>query len=116
MWIIRVALKWLSFPLIIYYRYRNLRKTNADKRGGRVFARLDFWSIELNIGEFLQGIIKSEIPAAITVVNSGKPDRTINRQEIKSLKTANVSAMPSGLEKNIDQQQMADLLSFLRQN
>jgi len=24
--------------------------------------------------------------------------------------------MPSGLEKNIDQQQMADLLSFLRQN
>ena len=81
-----------------------------------ISAGFDLWNIELNNGESLQGIIKSETPAAITVVNSGKPDRTINRQEIKSLKTANVSAMPSGLEKNIDQQQMADLLSFLRQN
>jgi putative heme-binding domain-containing protein len=81
-----------------------------------ISAGFDLWNIELNTGESLQGIIKSETPAAITVVNNGKPDRTINRQEIKSLKTANVSAMPSGLEKNIDQQQMADLLSFLRQN
>lgn len=81
-----------------------------------IAAGFDLWNIELNNGESLQGIIKSETPAAITVVNSGKPDRTINRQEIRSLKTANVSAMPSGLEKNIDQQQMADLLSFLRRN
>ena len=81
-----------------------------------ISAGFDLWNVELNTGESVQGIIKSETPTAITLVNSGKPDRTINRQEIRSLKTANVSAMPSGLEKNIDQQQMADLLSFLRQN
>jgi hypothetical protein len=28
----------------------------------------------------------------------------------------NVSAMPVGLEKNIDKQQMADLLAFLRRH
>tara|TARA_R110002167_G_scaffold68872_1_gene194483 strand:+ start:10509 stop:13544 length:3036 start_codon:yes stop_codon:yes gene_type:complete len=81
-----------------------------------ISAGFDLWNVELNTGESVQGIIKSETPTAITLVNSGKPDITINRQEIKTLKTVNVSAMPSGLEKNIDQQQMADLLSFLRQN
>ncbi|MCG2459488.1 HEAT repeat domain-containing protein [Flavobacteriaceae bacterium F89] len=81
-----------------------------------IAAGFDLWNVELNTGESIQGIIKSETPTAITLVNSGKTDRTINRQEIKSLTTVNVSAMPSGLEKNIDQQQMADLLSFLRQN
>ena len=81
-----------------------------------ISAGFDLWNIELNSGQSVQGIIKSESPTAITIVNNGMPERTINRQEIKSLKTANISAMPSGLEKNIDQQQMADLLSFLRQN
>lgn len=81
-----------------------------------ISAGFDLWNVELNTGKSVQGIIKSETPTAITLVNSAKPDITINREEIKTLKTANVSAMPSGLEKNIDQQQMADLLSFLRQN
>ena len=81
-----------------------------------ISAGFDLWNVELNTGQSVQGIIKSETPTAITLVNSGKPDITINRQEIKTLKTANVSAMPSGLDKNIDQQQMADLLSYLRQN
>ncbi len=81
-----------------------------------IAAGFDLWNVELNTGESVQGIIKSETPTAITLVYSGKNDRTINRQEIKSLTTVNVSAMPSGLEKSIDQQQMADLLSFLRQN
>ena len=81
-----------------------------------IAAGFDLWNVELNTGESVQGIIKSETPTTITLVYSGKNDRTINRQEIKSLTTVNVSAMPSGLEKSIDQQQMADLLSFLRQN
>ena len=81
-----------------------------------ISAGFDLWNVELNTGESVQGVIESETPTAITLVNIGKPDRTINRREIKSLRTADISAMQSGLEKNIDQQQMADLLSFLRQN
>ncbi len=81
-----------------------------------ISAGYELWDAELNNGESVQGIIASETPAAITLKNNGKPDITINRQEIRSLKSLNISAMSSGLEKNIDKQAMADLLAFLRQN
>lgn len=72
--------------------------------------------VELHTGESVQGIISSETPSALTLRNTGSVERTINRQDIKSLKTLDISAMPAGLEANINQQQMADLLAFLRQN
>ena len=76
----------------------------------------DLWSVELNNGESLQGIIASETPGALTLRNTGAIDKTINRSDIKSLKALNMSIMPTGLEKQISQQQMADLLAFLKQN
>lgn len=74
----------------------------------------DLWHVELNNGETVQGIISSETNAAITLINNGQMKRTINRQDIKILKSLDISAMPSGLEKNINKQEMADLLAFLR--
>lgn len=74
----------------------------------------DLWDVELKNGESLQGIITSETSAAITLRNNGKAERTVNRQDVKSLKSLNTSAMPSGLEKQIDKQQMAHLLAYLR--
>jgi putative membrane-bound dehydrogenase-like protein len=76
----------------------------------------DMWEVELKNGETAQGIIASETSSALTLRNNGKLDKTINRQDIKSLKSVNVSAMPIGLEKNINKQEMADLLAFLRRN
>ncbi len=76
----------------------------------------DLWSVELQNGESLQGIIASETPGAVTFRLVGTVDRTINRNAIKSLKALNMSIMPQGLEKQISQQQMADLLAFLKQN
>lgn len=81
-----------------------------------ISAGYELWEVELNDGESVQGIISSETQTAITLKNFGKADRTITRQEIKSLRSLNISGMTPGLEKNIDKQQMADLLSFLRQN
>jgi putative membrane-bound dehydrogenase-like protein len=81
-----------------------------------IAAGYELWVVELNNGETVQGIISSETPGAITLKNAGMLEKTINRQNIKSLRTLNISVMPAGLEKNIDQQQMADLLTFLRQN
>ncbi len=76
----------------------------------------DLWSVELNNGESMQGIIASETPGALTLRNTGAADKTINRSDIKSLKALNMSIMPIGLEKQISQQHMADLLAFLKQN
>ena len=72
------------------------------------------WDVEMKNGESFQGIISSETATAITLKNAALETRTINRTDINSLKVINLSAMPSGLEKQINQQQMADLLSFLK--
>lgn len=80
-----------------------------------IAAGFDLWEVELNQGEGVQGIISSETPGAITLKNAEGIQKTINRQDIKSLKTLNISAMPAGWEKTINHQQMADLLAFLRQ-
>jgi putative heme-binding domain-containing protein len=80
-----------------------------------IAAGYDLWDVELNHGERAQGIISSETPGAITLKNAEGIQNTINRQDIKSLKTLHVSAMPAGWEKTINHQQMADLLAFLRQ-
>jgi putative membrane-bound dehydrogenase-like protein len=74
----------------------------------------DLWNVELKNGESHQGIISSETDVAITLKNNGKLEKTINRQDIKEIKSMEISAMPSGLEKKINKQEMADLLAFLR--
>ena len=84
--------------------------------GLSISSGFDMWNVELNNGESVQGIIVQETPAAIVLKNSTSVEKTINRQDIKSLRSLNVSAMPTGLEKKITEQQMADLLAFLRQN
>lgn len=74
----------------------------------------DLWNVELKNGESHQGIISSESDVALTLKNNGKLEKTINRQDIKEIKSMEISAMPSGLEKKISKQEMADLLAFLR--
>jgi putative heme-binding domain-containing protein len=76
----------------------------------------DLWAVELKTGEVKQGIISSETPAAITLRYPGGVDAVIARTDVKSLQALNLSAMPPGLEKQIDAQQMADLLAFLKHN
>jgi putative membrane-bound dehydrogenase-like protein len=74
------------------------------------------WEVKLRNGESIQGIIASETAAAITLKNNGMMEKTVNRQDVILLQAINISAMPMGFEKKINQQQMADLLAFLRQN
>ncbi len=75
----------------------------------------DIWVIELKNGESLQGLISSETPTALTLNNYGGQKTIVARKDIKSLKTLGISSMPAGLEKEISQQQMADLLAFIKQ-
>jgi putative membrane-bound dehydrogenase-like protein len=89
----------------------NILSPNASISSG-----YDLWSAGLQNGETVQGIIASETSSAITFRNVGTNDKTINRNNIKSLKALNMSIMPMGLEKQITPQQMADLLAFLKEN
>lgn len=73
----------------------------------------DLWSVEMQNGENLQGLIASETPTAILLRFAGGQERSLARQDIRSLKVMEMSGMPSGLENNINTQEMADLLAFI---
>jgi putative membrane-bound dehydrogenase-like protein len=75
----------------------------------------DLWDVVLKNGQSLQGVITAETPSSITVRNASGQVNTIARQEMLSQKALHMSAMPEGLEKTITQQEMADLLTYLRQ-
>jgi putative heme-binding domain-containing protein len=75
----------------------------------------DLWSVTLTNGKVLQGIIKSESPTAITLINTEGTETSVARQDITSLSALGMSAMPNDFEKKIDKQQMADLLAYLKQ-
>lgn len=73
----------------------------------------DFWGIELNNGENVQGTIASETSSAIMLRQAPGVERTVNRQDIKSIQALKISPMP-GFAGQIGQQEMADLIAFLR--
>lgn len=74
----------------------------------------DLWSVEMQGGETVQGLIASETPTALAIRQAGGVERTITRDQIQKIQTLGVSAMPSGLEAGISTQEMADLLAFIK--
>ncbi|MCO5242083.1 MAG: c-type cytochrome, partial [Chitinophagaceae bacterium] len=81
-----------------------------------IMAGYDLWEVELNSGEMLQGIIMAETASAIMLKGMGNVEKVVNRQEVRSLRSLSISAMPTGLEKNISKEQMADLIAFLKRS
>lgn len=73
----------------------------------------DLWEVTMKSGEQLQGMILSETSSAINLRMSPGLEKMINRQDISNIRGLNMSIMP-GFAGQIDQQQMADLLAFLR--
>ncbi|MCA9104690.1 MAG: ThuA domain-containing protein [Planctomycetales bacterium] len=66
-------------------------------------------------GLVLSGLLASETRTAIQLFDSqGKP-QTILREDIDELVASSLSLMPVGFEKQLDVEQMADLLAFLTQ-
>ncbi len=71
------------------------------------------WRIERRGGDVFSGILRAETSTAITLAMIGGTEITISRQEIQSMQQVDGSAMPDGIEQQISEQEMADLLAFL---
>jgi len=65
-------------------------------------------------GKTETGIVSTETASSITLRQAEGKTVLILRQEIDELKSNGISLMPEGLEKNITVEQMADLLSFIK--
>ena len=69
--------------------------------------------VELVSGGIHEGVMGAQTPATITLRREEGKETVIPRKDIKRIYVANLSAMPEDLDKQVDVQQMADLLKFL---
>ncbi|HVT28185.1 MAG TPA: c-type cytochrome, partial [Lacipirellulaceae bacterium] len=65
-------------------------------------------------GHVHTGVLASETSTSITLKMQEGKSETLRRNEIDELHNNGVSFMPEGLEKNIPPQEMADLISFIK--
>ncbi|HSG72077.1 MAG TPA: c-type cytochrome, partial [Planctomycetaceae bacterium] len=72
------------------------------------------YTIVLDSGKVLTGIIATETGNSVTLRQPEDKTVTILKDEIEDMKSDGISLMPVGLEKNITVQDMADLISFIK--
>ena len=65
-------------------------------------------------GGIFDGVLGAQTPTTIALRHEDGKEDILQRKDIKQMYVTNVSAMPGDLEKQIDVQQMADLLEFLK--
>ncbi len=65
-------------------------------------------------GDTFTGFIANESASSVTLRRANEPDLTLRRAELKELTTSGKSLMPDGLEAGLNEQDMADLIEFLR--
>lgn len=72
------------------------------------------YTVVTSDGLTLTGIIAAETGTSITLRQQEGKNVTLARSDIEELHSNGVSLMPEGLEKNIPPQDMADLISFIK--
>jgi putative membrane-bound dehydrogenase-like protein len=72
------------------------------------------YTIVTKDGKQETGFIATETASSITLKQAENKTLQILRQDIEELKSNGISLMPEGLEKNISIEQMADLISFIK--
>ena len=65
-------------------------------------------------GRQLNGVIKNETSDEIVLVTGPNKEERIARGEIEAQKPSTVSVMPAGLDKQLSEQELADLIAFLK--
>jgi putative heme-binding domain-containing protein len=70
--------------------------------------------VETVSGSTIDGVIGPQTPTSIALRHEDGKEDVIQRKDIKQMYVTNLSAMPGDLEKQIDVQQMADLLEYLK--
>jgi putative membrane-bound dehydrogenase-like protein len=70
--------------------------------------------VETMSGATLDGVLGGQTASTVTLKHEEGKEDTIQRKDIKNMYATNLSAMPADLEKQVDVQQMADLLEYLK--
>ena len=65
-------------------------------------------------GQTLTGVIHSETSTSVTLIGADGKKHELLRSNIDELTSTGISVMPEGLEKDISQEAMADLIAYIR--
>ena len=65
-------------------------------------------------GRQLNGVIKNETSDEVILVTGPNKEERIARSDIEAQKPSAVSVMPAGLDKQLSEQELADLIAFLK--
>jgi putative heme-binding domain-containing protein len=72
------------------------------------------YTVTTHSGKILTGIIAAETGSSITLRRADNQTDVVMREDIEEIQSTGVSLMPEGLEKTITIEEMADLLTFLK--
>jgi len=79
----------------------------------KIFSGYEPVSVALNDGRVLTGIIKSDTPESLEIVDAEAKTIKIPKDDIDEKKVSNISLMPNGLAEGLSKEDFADLISFL---
>ena len=71
------------------------------------------YTVALDDGRILSGLIASETPSGVTLRGRESVEQTILNRNLSEIATTGKSLMPEGLEKTVNPQEMKDLIAFL---
>jgi putative heme-binding domain-containing protein len=72
------------------------------------------WELRMKDGSTLSGIISSKTESDVDLRFPGGNKMSVKRSDIQSMKKMNESLMPEGLHQSMTQQELADLVEFLK--
>ena len=88
----------------------NILDPNADIQPG-----FQGYNILLESGEVLTGLLVGETANSVSIKSANGVTQTVSRLEIEQLRNSNLSLMPEGLESILTMQDLADVITFIRQ-
>jgi putative membrane-bound dehydrogenase-like protein len=74
----------------------------------------ELWLVDLSDGTAMAGIVGAETPTSITFREAGGAQTTVPRARITTMRISPLSAMPAGLDTQVNPQDMADLIAYIK--
>jgi putative heme-binding domain-containing protein len=65
-------------------------------------------------GQSFLGVVRGNLPETIVIADPSGQERTLPRAQIVSMQTLPISLMPTGLDRTLTEQELLDLVAFLR--
>lgn len=72
------------------------------------------YSVTLNSGRIVNGLIAAETASSVTIRRAEKQEETILRSQIDTIQSTTKSLMPDGLEQQLNRQDVADVIAYLQ--